>query len=189
MNLSIVIPLLNEQESLPELHNWIVKVMQTHNYSYEILFIDDGSSDNTFDEINKLYRTNDNVVCIKFSRNFGKESAIYAGIENSKGDYITVIDADLQQNPSLILKMLELLEKKRCDCVAAYQKERHEDKIIVFFKHNFYSFYNKISDIKIVNGASDFRTFTRKFGDSILSLPEYYRFSKGIFSIFIILLF
>ena len=123
------------------------------------------------------------VKIIDFSRNFGKEAAIYAGLRETTGEYISLIDADLQQNPEFVLKMVNILDENReYDCVAAYQEKRNEGKVKIFFKNCFYKIINKMADIEFVNGASDFRTFRRNMCEAILEMSEYHRFSKGIFS-------
>ena len=126
MNLSIVIPLLNEQESLPELHNWIVKVMQAHNYSYEILFIDDGSTDESWNVISKLSHENPNVKGIRFLRNYGKSQALHAGFAKAQGDVVITMDADLQDSPDEIPELFRLIIEDIYDLVSGWKKKRHD---------------------------------------------------------------
>ena len=129
MNLSIVIPLLNEQESLPELHNWIVKVMQTHNYSYEILFIDDGSTDASWNVISKLSHENPNVKGIRFLRNYGKSQALHAGFAKAKGDVVITMDADLQDSPDEIPELFRLITEDNYDLVSDWKKKRYDSVV------------------------------------------------------------
>ncbi len=184
MKLSIVIPCYNEEKNVELIHDAIVKLFDNKKVSYEMIFVNDGSRDNTIGELKKLVEKNEaNIKAVNFSRNFGKEAAMYAGLKESDGDYVVIIDADMQQNPALILKMLDVLESDDTyDSVATYQEVRKEGKVLGFFKKSFYKLINKISEVEFVNGASDFRMFRRKMVDAILSMQEYYRFSKGIFS-------
>ncbi|MBM6838890.1 glycosyltransferase family 2 protein, partial [Clostridium saudiense] len=141
-------------------------------------------SDNTFNELERLYNEDKkHVKVINFSRNFGKEAALLAGLQKSVGDYVSIIDADLQQNPKYLIEMIEFLENNQeYDMVAAYQKVRKEGKILTFFKDSFYNLINYISEIEFTKSASDFRTLRRNVVNSIIQLPERCRFSKGIFS-------
>ena len=152
--------------------------------SFEMIFINDGSSDNTSKNLKELYKTYSSVVSVvEFSRNFGKEAAMLAGLRHANGDFVTIIDADLQQRPEIVVKMVEhLLENEDCDMVAAFQEERIEGKFMSFMKKGFYKCINVASDTDFFQGASDFRTFRKRVSEAILSVPEYYRFSKGIFS-------
>lgn len=178
--LSIVVPCYNEEENIEMFQNEIEKTIG--NYDFEIIFINDGSSDNTLKNIKKLAKTKENVKFISFSRNFGKEAAIFAGLKNAKGDYVTLMDADLQHPPSLLPEMLESVQKDDCDIAAARRVSRKgEPKIKSFFSHRFYTFFNRISKIDLVEGATDYRTMTRQVVDSLLELKEYNRFSKGLF--------
>ena len=129
MNLSIVIPLLNEQESLPELHNWIVKVMQTHNYSYEILFIDDGSTDASWNVIEKLSHENPNVKGIRFLRNYGKSQALHAGFAKAQGDVVITMDADLQDSPDEIPELFRLITEDNYDLISGWKKKRYDSVV------------------------------------------------------------
>ena len=158
--------------------------MQQSLYLIELIFINDGSSDNTFYKLEQIYNEDKkHVKVINFSRNFGKEAALLAGLKKSVGDYVSIIDADLQQNPKYLTKMIEFLESnKDYDMVAAYQQMRKEGKVLTFFKNSFYNLINRISEIEFVKSASDFRTLRRNVVDSIIQLPERCRFSKGILS-------
>lgn len=129
MNLSIVIPLLNEQESLPELHNWIVKVMQAHNFSYEILFIDDGSSDASWNVIQKLSQENSNVKGIRFLRNYGKSQALHAGFAKAQGDVVITMDADLQDSPDEIPELFRLITEDNYDLISGWKKKRYDSVV------------------------------------------------------------
>lgn len=153
-------------------------------YDYEIVYIDDGSQDATLHNLKKLYAAQlCPVKVVSFSRNFGKESGLYAGLEHADGDYISLIDADLQQRPEIVRDMVAYLdEHPETDVVAAYQDRRNEGKILSFFKKSFYRVINMLSDVTLQPEASDFRTFRRSVRDSILELAEYHRFSKGIFA-------
>lgn len=184
MKLSIIIPCYNEEKNVAIIHDTIEKLFKNKKVSYEMIFINDGSKDNTLIELKRLIDKNQtNVKVVNFSRNFGKEAAMYAGLKESIGEYVVIIDADMQQNPSLVLKMLGILDSDDSyDSVAAYQEKRKEGKLLSGFKNLFYKLINKISEVEFVSGASDFRMFRRRMVDAILSMQEYYRFSKGIFS-------
>ena len=178
--LSIVVPCFNEEESVEIFFDEIQRTLP--KYDYEIIYINDGSSDNTLANIKKMSKENPNVKFISFSRNFGKESAIYAGLKNAKGDYVCVMDVDLQHPPSLLVEMIHGVTEEGYDVVAARRVSRRgEPKIKSFFSHMFYKFFNGISNMKIVEGATDYRVMTRQVIDSVLQLSEYNRFSKGIF--------
>lgn len=184
MEVSLIIPCYNEEGNVKEFLS-VCKETFKESLDIEYIFINDGSKDNTLKELRELVYENKNmnIKCISFSRNFGKEAAIYAGLKSAKGRYISIIDADLQQHPKYIIKMYEFLKKEEeYDCVACYQEKRKEGKIISFFKKMFYKIINKISDVPLYENASDFRFFKRQVAEAILELPEYYRFSKGIFS-------
>lgn len=185
MKLSLVVPCYNEQDNVELFYEETVKAFKSLDYDYEFVFVNDGSRDKTLEKLKKLYneKTESNITVVSFSRNFGKESAIYAGIENSTGDYISLIDADLQQRPEVVLEMMDILENEyEYDCVAAYQAKRKEGSVMTGFKSGFYKIINKLSEIELHADASDFRTFTRGVADAILKMGEYHRFSKGIFS-------
>ena len=181
---SIVIPCYNEEDNIQLFYNSIKTAFEKYWDKTELIFVNDGSSDNTILELKKLHQIDEeHVKIINFSRNFGKEAALLAGLKKSSGEYVSIIDADLQQNPKYLLKMIDTLEKnEEYDSVAAYQKTRKEGKILTFFKNSFYKIINKISEVEFVKSASDFRTLRRSVVDAIIELPEKCRFSKGIFS-------
>lgn len=184
MKLSLVVPCYNEAENVAAFQDAVIGAFDGCGYDYEIVFVDDGSRDATLHNLKKLYNAQKcPVKVVSFSRNFGKESAIYAGMEHAEGDYISLIDADLQQRPEIVRDMVKTLEEQpEYDVVAAYQDRRGEGKVLSFFKKCFYSVINKLSGVKLRSDASDFRTFRRSVRDSLLSLAEYHRFSKGIFA-------
>ena len=181
--ISIVVPCYNEMEALPYFYEAIDKVaLKMKGVAFEFLFINDGSKDQTLDVIKDLYRKDKRVRFISFSRNFGKEAAMYAGLQNAKGDYVAVMDADLQDPPELLMEMYECLLTKEYDCVATKRSTRSGEPIIrSFFARMFYRIINKISKTDIVDGARDYRLMNRKMVDGILAMSEYNRFSKGIF--------
>lgn len=178
MKLDIIVPLYNEEENLADFYNEVKKTLS--NIEYRIIFINDGSSDNSLKVLKDLYKFDKKRVrVVSFSRNFGKESAIYAGLKNSNAEYTAIIDADLQQDPNYLLDMLNKLDKNNdIDSICMIQAQKKNR----FFQKLFYKFINKISKTNFVNGASDFRMFRKKVVESILSLSEKNRFSKGIFS-------
>lgn len=181
--ISIIVPCYREEKSLPFFYEVINKVTQMMKETkFELIFVDDGSNDNTL-EIIKSYSKNDSrIKYISLSRNFGKESALYVGLEHSKGDYVAVMDADLQDPPELLDKMYSILINEDYDCVATRRVNRKGEPIIrSFFAKCFYKIINKISNADIVDGARDFRLMKRTVVDSILQMKEYNRFSKGIF--------
>lgn len=185
--LSLVIPCYNEEDNVNNLFDEVNKVFLNNNINdYEFVFVNDGSTDKTYQNLKKVYNENHsqyNIKVLTFSRNFGKESAMYAGMSKASGDLVCIIDADLQQRPEVIVEMLKHLnDDEDLDCVTAYQEERKEGKVLSFFKSSFYKIINKISDVKFVNGASDFRLMRRNMVDAILDMTEYHRFSKGLFS-------
>ena len=185
MKLSLVVPCYNEQDNVELFYEECVKAFCGKGFDYEFVFVNDGSRDETLNRLKKLYneKTESNITVVSFSRNFGKESAIFAGIKNSVGDYVSLIDADLQQRPEVVLEMLDILETEpEYDCVAAYQGKRKESAIMKGFKSVFYMIINMLSEVELHADASDFRTFTRGVADAILEMSEYHRFSKGIFS-------
>ncbi|MGX7211550.1 glycosyltransferase family 2 protein [Enterococcus innesii] len=183
--LSIVVPCFNEEASLPIFFEETEKVKRQLNMPFEYIFVNDGSSDQTLPVLRELYRAHpDSVRYLSFSRNFGKEAALYAGLQAAKGDFVTVMDADLQDPPSLLPEMFALLRSKpELDCVGTRRADRKgEPKIRSFFSNSFYNIINKIADTEMVNGARDFRLMRRNMVDAVLQLSEYNRFSKGIFS-------
>lgn len=181
--ISVIVPCFNEEKSLPFFYEEIKKISTEMNFvSFEYLFIDDGSNDDTLKEIKKYAENDHRVKYVSFSRNFGKEAAIYAGLKECKGDYAVIMDADLQDPPSLLPKMYDAIVKEGYDSAATRRINRKGEPVIrSFFAHIFYKIMNKFSESKIVDGARDYRLMTRQMVDSILSLCEYNRFSKGIF--------
>lgn len=184
MKLSLVVPCYNEAENVAPFQQAVMAAFDGCGYDYELVYINDGSKDATLHNLKKLYAVQAcPVKVVSFSRNFGKESGIYAGLEHADGEYICLIDADLQQRPEIVRDMVKILdEQPQYDVVAAYQDRRSEGKVLSFFKRSFYSIINKLSDVTLQPDASDFRTFRRSVRDSILQLGEYHRFSKGIFA-------
>jgi glycosyltransferase involved in cell wall biosynthesis len=184
MKLSLVVPCFNEAENINLFQNAVIDTFADCGYDYEIIFIDDGSKDATLHELRKAFKLQRcPVKVVSFSRNFGKEAGIYAGIKHASGEYISLIDADLQQRPEIVRNMVEILDTKpEFDIVAAYQDRRGESKLLSFFKKTFYRLINRLSNIDLKSDASDFRTFRRSVAESILKLGEYHRFSKGIFA-------
>lgn len=183
--LSFIVPCYNEEKNVLLFYKECLKSFKNYGLKIEIIFVNDGSKDSTIGEIKKVVKKAKtfSVKCINFSRNFGKDAAVYAGLENASGDYVVVIDADLQQKPELVKKMIDVLEENDdIDEVCYYQDKRIENKFISFLKSKFYSFITKVSDIDFVNGASDFRLFRRNVVEAMLSMCESNRFSKGIFS-------
>ena len=184
MKLTLVVPCYNEAENVAAFHQAALDAFAGCGYDYEIVFVDDGSRDATLHNLKKLHNAQ---ACptqvVSFSRNFGKEAALYAGLERAKGEYICFIDADLQQDPKTVREMVAILDAQpETDIVAAYQDRRNEGKFLSFFKKSFYSTINALSDVKFRSDASDFRTFRRSVRDSLLAMTEYHRFSKGIFA-------
>ena len=180
--ISIVVPCYNEEESMPQFYKEVTKVLAGMDVEYEIIFVDDGSKDKTLDEAKRLHKLDKRVRYISFSRNFGKEAGMLAGLKAAKGDYVAVMDADLQDPPSLLPEMYEAVTKDGYDCAATRRTNRKGEPIIrSFFAKMFYKIINKISDADIVDGARDFRLMRRKMVDAVLDMGEYNRFSKGIF--------
>lgn len=184
--ISVIVPCYNEEKALPyffsEIRNVADKMSATKNLNFEVLFIDDGSRDKTLELLREFAVEDDRVRYISFSRNFGKEAAMYAGLKNASGDYVAVMDADMQDPPSLLPEMYELLQADEYDSVATRRVDRKgEPPIRSFFARCFYKLINKISDTDIVDGARDFRLMRRKMVDAIVSMGEYNRFTKGIF--------
>ncbi len=181
--ISIVVPCYNEQEALPEFYKEIRKVAKAMDYvRFEFIFVDDGSKDKTLSMLKLLHKKDSRARFISFSRNFGKEAGMLAGLKAAKGDYVAIMDADLQDPPSLLPEMYELVKSGKYDCAATRRTTRKgEPPIRSFFARMFYRLINKMSDAEIVDGARDFRLMRRKMVDAILSMEEYNRFSKGIF--------
>ncbi len=182
MLISLIIPCYNEQESLPSFMKEVKRVLESMTCQYELLFVNDGSSDNTLKLLKEYSESDEHVRYISFSRNFGKEAAMYAGFCNASGDYVAVMDADLQDPPALLPQMLEILQTEDYDSVATRRITREKEPWVrSFFAKTFYQLINKISDADIVDGARDFRLMKRDMVDAIVKMEEYNRFSKGIF--------
>jgi len=184
MKLSLIVPCYNEADNVSALQDAIINTFSPVDYDYEIIFVDDGSTDGTAEILRELHSLQKcSVKVIRFSRNFGKEAAIFAGLKRATGEYTALIDADLQQPPEVVKNMVQILdEEPDCDMVAAYQDQRNEGAFLKFFKKCFYKLINSLTDINLRQDASDFRTFRRCVAESILSLGEYHRFSKGLFA-------
>lgn len=182
--ISIIIPCYNEEDAIPIFFKEVEKVnKEMKNVDFLYIFVDDGSSDNSLKEIKNLSEKHDYVKYISFSRNFGKESAMYAGLEKSDGDYVAVMDVDLQDPPTLIPEMYSYIKNEDIDCVATRRKTRKGEPVIrSFFARMFYKIINKMSKTEMVDGARDFRLMTRQMVNSILQMKEYNRYSKGLFS-------
>lgn len=180
---TLIVPCYNEAEALPLFQEQLNTVIHTlDSYRFEILLINDGSTDNTLSVMKKICNADESYKYISFSRNFGKEAAMYAGFCNSDGDYTAVMDADMQDPPSLLPEMLACLETENYDSVATRRVSRKgEPAIRSFFARKFYRLINKISDADVVDGARDFRLLKKEMVDSIVAMCEYNRFSKGIF--------
>ena len=183
MKLSLVVPCFNEEEVIFDFYKEVRTVFEGKIDDYEFVFVNDGSRDGTLDRLRAIHKVADNVKVVSFSRNFGKEAAMYAGLNNACGDYTCVIDADLQQRPEVVLEMADILDKNPdVDCVAAYQDERKESKLLTFCKDKFYELINKVSEVEFYPGASDFRLMRRPMVEAVINMGEYHRFSKGLFS-------
>lgn len=181
--ISIVVPCYNEGKTIPVFYAALIPVLEEIDAEYEILFIDDGSSDDTLFVIKSMTKQDHAIKYISFSRNFGKEAAMFAGLEAASGDYTVIMDVDLQDPPSLLKQMYADIRTGDWDCVAARRSTRSgEPPIRSFFAKMFYKLINKISSTEIVDGARDFRMMTRRMAQAVLSVREYNRFSKGIFS-------
>lgn len=182
-NLTVIVPCFNEEEALPIYYKEMCKVMdQMKDVEIELLFVDDGSSDHTLFVMKDLHMLDARCSYLSFSRNFGKEAAIYAGLKHASGDYVAVMDVDLQDPPGLLPEMYRILEEEGYDSVATKRSTRTgEPKLRSFLSESFYKFINKISKTEIVNGARDYRLMKRNMVDAVLDMSEYNRFSKGIF--------
>ena len=179
--LSLIVPCYNEEQNVEAFYARCQEVFPTDQY--EVVFVNDGSKDGTYKKLQKLHEEHDNILVVNFSRNFGKESAIYAGLHYASGSYISIIDADLQQDPEIVRNMVNILEEKPdIDVVAAYQAQRHEGKLMSWCKDRFYKFINRLSEVDLRENASDLRTFRASVQKALLDMPEYFRFSKGLFS-------
>ena len=184
MTISIIVPCFNEEESLPLFYAEMEKIKSQIDDNFEYIFVNDGSKDRTLAILRELNQKNNSVRYLSFSRNFGKEAALYAGLKHATGDLVTVMDADLQDPPELLLTMKSMLEKNPdLDCVGTRRTTRDgEPPIRSFFAKMFYKLINKISQVEMVDGARDFRLIRRQMVDAILEVSEYNRFSKGIFA-------
>lgn len=183
--LSIIVPCYNEQEAIPKFYQEISKVFEQmkNEVEFELVFVDDGSADSTLKVAKQISEKDSRVKYVSFSRNFGKEAAMYAGLEKSTGDFVAIMDVDLQDPPELLLDMYRGIVNEGYDCVGTRRVTRKgEPPIRSFFARSFYAIINKISSTEIVDGARDYRLMTRSMVDSILNIKEYNRFSKGIFS-------
>jgi len=180
--LSLVVPCFNEEDALPPFYAEASRVLDTMDIEAEFVFIDDGSKDKTLEILRSLASKDSRVHYISFSRNFGKEAAIFAGLEHAKGDYVATLDADLQDPPSLLPDMMKSLKEEGYDCAGSRRVTRKgEPPIRSFFARRFYAIMRSLSNIEVVDGARDYRLMTRQFVDAVLSLGEKNRFSKGIF--------
>lgn len=181
MKISVVVPCYNEQESILLFYEEINKVSEEMEQEFEFIFVNDGSSDHTLDCMKALSEKDARVKYVSFSRNFGKEAAIHAGFSKAEGDYIVMMDADLQDPPSLLPEMLLYMEQGYDSVATRRVTRKGEPPIRSFFARMFYKIINKISNVDIVDGARDYRLMTAQMKDAILAMPEYNRFSKGIF--------
>ena len=182
-SLSIIVPCFNEAKNITHFYNAVMGEKWRKMISdYEMIFVDDGSTDGTIGEILRLKEMDKNIRLIKFSRNFGKESAMFAGLKASKKSLITLMDCDLQDPPNLLVQMLEIHKTKNVKMIVAKRKNRNgEGKIRAFFSEIFYKVNNALSPVKIISGVRDFRLMDREVVEAILSMNEYHRFSKAIF--------
>lgn len=184
MKIQLIVPCYNEEQALPyffEAISSVEKTLQNNGHTLEIIYVDDGSKDKTLELLHEEADKNSRKF-ISFSRNFGKEAAIYAGLQRASGDYISLMDADLQDPPEMLLEMAEILKNSDYDCVATRRVNRDgEPPVRSWFAHKFYQIINKISDADIMDGARDFRMMKRSMVDAILKITEHNRFSKGIF--------
>jgi glycosyltransferase involved in cell wall biosynthesis len=182
VTLSLVVPCFNEETVIPHFYQTVNESMGESNIDYEFIFVDDGSSDDTLKIARELSERDGRVHYVSFSRNFGKEAAMLAGLQKARGDFVVTMDADLQDPPGLIPQMLEAVVSGTFDCAATRRVTRKgEPPVRSFLARRFYAFMKKITDIEIVDGARDFRLMNRKYVNAVLSLPERNRFSKGIY--------
>lgn len=182
--LSLVVPCYNEQENVQSVYDEAVAVLSERGINFEMIFVNDGSTDSTLSCLRAIVERADiRVRVVDFSRNFGKEAAMMAGLSAAEGEYTVIMDGDMQQSPGVVLEMFDILETQpEVDCVAAVQKVRREGCVLSFFKRSFYKIINSAATVDFVSGASDFRMMRRPVVEAVLSVSEYYRFSKGIFS-------
>lgn len=185
MRLSVIIPCCNEEGNVKKMYEKTTEVLQKRDFDYELVYIDDGSDDKTFALIRELYeKDSTHIKAIRFSRRFKKDAGLYAGLVHATGEYTAIIDGDLQQNPKYLLEMFDFLEKnKDIDQVCMIQRKRESDGLIGgFLKRSFYKVIDQLSDVKFVNGASDFRMFRKNVRNALVEMGERNRFSKGIFA-------
>ena len=182
--ISIIVPCFNEEESIPLFFSAVKKVTDEMDAKFEFWFVDDGSEDNSLSEVKELYKKDPKEVhYLSFSRNFGKEAALYAGLQAASGDYVAVMDVDLQDPPDFLPRMYKILKTENYDAVGCRRIDRTgESKFRSFLSDRFYDAINKVSKTEIVSGARDYRMMTRQMVNAVLSMKEYSRFSKGIFS-------
>ncbi len=182
-DLSLIAPSYNESGNIYRFYDRVHEVFVNSGLRVQIVYVDDGSKDSTLEEIRELCAKDENVKGVRFSRNFGKEAAILAGLQQAEGRYSSIIDCDLQQDPSYVLEMVRIMEENPdVDCVSARQKERLEKGLSAKVKSAFYAVMSKLSEAKTEQDVSDFRTFRSNVKETLLSMPEYFRFSKGLFA-------
>lgn len=184
VKLSVIVPCYNEEDVIERFFDAAAAALSSIE-SYELIFVNDGSWDATLEKLKKLFQSRKDVCMriLDFSKNFGKEAAMLAGLKAAEGEYVAIIDADLQQRPEILCQMAGVLDSEpEYDCVAAFQQQRKENKLIKGIKGLFYKIMNRASSVELKDGASDFRMFRRAMVESIVQMPEYHRFSKGIFS-------
>ena len=182
--ISVIVSCYNEEEALPLFYEEMSRVMaEMKKYQFELIFVNDGSKDNTLEVIKKLQKEDERVRFVSFSRNFGKEAAMLAGLDYSVGDYVTLMDADLQDPPKMLPEMVKFIEEEGYDCVGTRRVTRKgEPPIRSFFARRFYKIINRMSKVEMVDGARDYRLMTRQMVDSIIGCREYNRYSKGLWS-------
>lgn len=183
--ISVIVPCYNEEKALPIFYDELNKIIEKdfEGINFEILFVDDGSKDNTLNVIKDLKKKDIRIKYITFSRNFGKEAAILAGLENVSGEYVVMMDADMQDPPALLRQMYDIVKNEGYDCAATRRVTRKgEPKIRSFFARQFYKIIDKLTDFEMVDGARDYRFMTKQMADSVATMKEYNRFSKGLFS-------
>ena len=182
--ISVIVSCYNEEEALPLFYEEMSRVMaEMKKYQFELIFVNDGSKDNTLEVIKKLQKKDERVRFVSFSRNFGKEAAMLAGLDYSVGDYVTLMDADLQDPPKMLPEMVKFIEEEGYDCVGTRRVTRKgEPPIRSFFARRFYKIINRMSKVEMVDGARDYRLMTRQMVDSIIGCREYNRYSKGLWS-------
>lgn len=184
MEISVVVPCYNEAPTILEFHKLLTESLKKENLTYELIMVDDGSEDDTMEKLRSITKKDKSVKVISFSRNFGKEAAMLAGLKHCNGKYVAIMDADLQHTPEVLLKMYDkLIKNPEYDVVASYKESRYDEKTIKRTLISlFYRINNFVSDVKLLPGASDFRIFKSAVKDAMVSLPEKTRFLKGIFA-------